>query len=184
MQCTTCVVCPCILPRFKIWLIEGRAKRCLEISCLEEIDVETVSFADIIVIKNGLRKEEESFARSCSISFSEVCFCTSAFPRDLGLHNKGRRVSLADAVLMIKGWYVGQFISLPPVHSKSCNYSRCRPRVRQRVFQLNFRRCNKSGLSSSLEQKLLALHRPPGEPGSTAGLTSLGCYSSWVGGPS
>lgn len=60
-----------------------------EISCLEEIDIETASFADIVIlIKNGLRKEEKSFARSCSISFSEVCFCSSAFPRDLGLHSK------------------------------------------------------------------------------------------------
>lgn len=84
--------------------VDRRAKRCLAISCLEEIGVETVRFADIIVvIENGLRKKEKGFARSGSVSFSQVCFCTSAFPGDVGLQNKGRRVSVADAVLMIKG---------------------------------------------------------------------------------
>lgn len=59
-------------------------------SCLGEIDIETVSFADIvIVIKNGLRKEDKNFAKSYSISLSEVCFCSPALPWDLGLHNRG-----------------------------------------------------------------------------------------------
>lgn len=40
--------------------IERRVRRWLQISCLEEIGVQTVNFADIIiVIKNGLRKEEK-----------------------------------------------------------------------------------------------------------------------------
>jgi len=38
---------------------ERRAKRWLEISCLEEMDAETVSCADrVIVLKNGSRKEK------------------------------------------------------------------------------------------------------------------------------
>lgn len=65
---------------------ERRAKRCLEISCLEEIDVETDSFADIIiVIKNGLRKEEKkALLEAVAFPFQK---CASAPRLSLGTYH-------------------------------------------------------------------------------------------------
>lgn len=72
-----------------------------EISCLEEVDVEPVSLAGIvIVIKNVSRKEEKSFAWSCNISVSEVLLHLS-IPCVLRSSQQGKRV-LSNAVLMIK----------------------------------------------------------------------------------
>lgn len=64
-----------------------------EISCLEEVDIEPVSFAGIvIVIKNISGKEEKSFARGCNISVSKVLLHLS-FLVHLGVHIKEREFS-------------------------------------------------------------------------------------------
>lgn len=47
-----------------------------EISCLEEIDIETASFADIVIlIKNGLRKEKKALLEAVAFPFQK---CASA----------------------------------------------------------------------------------------------------------
>lgn len=53
-----------------------------EISCLEEIDIETVSSADIVIVmKNGRRKEEKALLEVVAFPFQK---CASAPQLSLG----------------------------------------------------------------------------------------------------
>lgn len=81
----------------------------------------------IIIIKNVSRKEEKSFASICSASFSEVCFPTLCFTKDLGLQNRGRRVSGGERSLgttMMKGvkWVISSPVPLcaPKAATTAC----------------------------------------------------------------
>lgn len=85
----------------------------------------------IIIIKNVSRKEEKSFASICSASVSEVCFPTLCFTKDLGLQNRGRRVSGGERSLgttMMKGvkWVISSPVPLcaPKAATTACTVCR------------------------------------------------------------
>lgn len=85
-------VCEVSLCTATVWDMAQTQGTKSEISCLEEVDIEPVSFAGIvIVIKNISGKEEKSFARGCNISVSKVLLHLS-FPCALRSSHQGKRV--------------------------------------------------------------------------------------------